>query len=104
MNDSQILSTFQDSTVRLPPAPAREVLVFDTCRAGVVLRAVLFVEVAVAVVALFDAEGAAAWVGRLALGTAGALPAVLLWLMARGPGRVSIDHLLSRRSTPARVG
>jgi two-component system sensor histidine kinase AlgZ len=92
MNDSQILSTFQDSTVRLPPAPAREVLVFDTCRAGVVLRAVLFVEVAVAVVALFDSEGAAAWVGRLALGTAGALPAVLLWLIAA----CALGRLLAR--------
>ena len=36
--------------------------------------------------------------------THGVWAAVLLWLMARGPGRVSLDHLLSRRSTPARVG
>jgi hypothetical protein len=49
MNDSQILSTFQD----LPPQPApgrgEDALVFDACHVGVILRAVLFVVAVVAV-------------------------------------------------------
>ena len=53
MNDSQILSTFQDR----PPQPAsgrgEHALVFDACHVGVILRAVLFVVAVVAVGAMF---------------------------------------------------
>ena len=65
MNDSQILSTFQES-----PALARarpRVLVFDACHVGVVLRAVLFVEVVMAVGAMFGAVDVSDWLLRLAL-------------------------------------
>jgi len=55
---------------------------FDVCQVGVVLRAVLFVEAVVAVLALFVATGPADWLAQMATLTGGALPAVLLWLVA----------------------
>ena len=78
MQEPQILSGFQP----LAAAPPRAALVFDACQAGVILRAVLFVEVSVAVAALFGAQSAWDWLARLALWTGGALPAVLVWLLA----------------------
>ena len=86
MKDSQILSVFQESTSQpldsesLPPAP--DSLVFDACRVGVVLRAVLFVEGVVGVVAMFGAADALQWLTRLSLVTGAALPATLVWLIA----------------------
>ena len=86
MKDTQILSTFQD----LPPAtapglsdsqPEKANLVFDACQTGVVLRAVLFVEVCVSVVVGFAAQNFTDWVVRLALVTGGTLPATLAWLL-----------------------
>lgn len=85
MQEPQILSGFPplDSATPPPPPPQpRTALVFDACQAGVILRAVLFVEVAVAVAALFGAQNAWDWLTRLALWTGGTLPAVLVWLLA----------------------
>ncbi len=98
MKDPQILSAFPDSTVESaggppatpaaarasarrggPPAPA---LVFDACHVGVVLRAVLAVEVAVGAGVMFGALGPLDWLGRWALASGGALPATLAWLLA----------------------
>jgi two-component system sensor histidine kinase AlgZ len=79
MNDSQILSTFQETPAR-PERPAR-VLVFDACHVGVVLRAVLFVEVVVAIGAMFAATSMQEWLLRLSLLSAAALPAALAWLV-----------------------
>ena len=61
------------------PSPS---LAFDTCHVGVVLRTVLLVEGAVAVVLLFTAQGFAAWVTSVALVTVGALSGTLAWLVA----------------------
>jgi two-component system sensor histidine kinase AlgZ len=82
MQETQILSSFD--ALADPDAPTRvpRALVFDACQVGVILRAVLFVELAVAVAALFGALGAGDWLTRLALWTGGALPAVLVWLLA----------------------
>ena len=77
MRDTQILSGFPETV----PAPREQVLVFDACQLGVVLRAVLFVEVCVAVAAMFGELGFTQWVLRLALATGGALPATLAWLL-----------------------
>ena len=81
MNDTQILSTLQE----LSPAPAAAVpapvLVFDACQVGVVLRAVLFVELALAVVVMFGTSNLMEWLARMSLVTGGALPAVLVWLV-----------------------
>ena len=71
-------------------------LLFDACQAGVILRAVLFVEVAVAVAALFGAQDGWDWLTRLALWTGGALPAVLVWLLAA----CSLKRPLSRLPPP----
>jgi two-component system sensor histidine kinase AlgZ len=55
--------------------------VFDACHVGVVLRAVLFVEVVVAVGLMFVRPMGWPWVLDLAAITAVALPAVLMWLL-----------------------
>jgi two-component system sensor histidine kinase AlgZ len=82
MKDSQILSAFQDqpaqATRQGAPAP---VLVFDACHVGVVLRAVLFVEIVMAVGAMFGAAGVMDWLLRVAVLSGAALPATLLWLI-----------------------
>jgi two-component system, LytTR family, sensor histidine kinase AlgZ len=83
MNDTQILSTFQElphSERPAHPAPG-VVLVFDACQMGVVLRAVLFVELAVAVAAMYSANTAWDWVLSFSLQTGAALPATLAWLI-----------------------
>ena len=60
------------------PAP---VLLFDACHSGVVLRSVLFVELVLAVAAMYGGAGFSQWAGLLALWTGAALPATLSWLL-----------------------
>lgn len=89
MKDSRILSSFQElpaaptppRQVPMPDAAGAPSRVFDTCQVGVVLRAVLFVQTVVAVVALFGASTWWDWLLQLALLTGAVLPAVLLWLL-----------------------
>lgn len=86
MKDTQILSAFQDLTPTggdqpAGAAPVARALVFDACQTGVVLRAVLFVEVCVGVGVAFFAFDAVDWVVRLAMVTGGALPGTLAWLL-----------------------
>jgi two-component system sensor histidine kinase AlgZ len=89
MKDSRILSAFQDFTQapgtlplsQMPELVRSRELVFDTCKVGVVLRAVLLVQAFVAVAALFGAHSLWAWGSQLALFTGAALPAVLAWLL-----------------------
>jgi len=54
---------------------------FDMCHSGVVLRAVLFVHVVLAIGVLFGATGFEPWLTQLALASGVALPGVLLWLV-----------------------
>jgi two-component system, LytTR family, sensor histidine kinase AlgZ len=61
------------------PAP---VLIFDACQVGVILRAVLFVQLVLVVGAMYGTAGPADWLARLALMTGAALPATLLWLIS----------------------
>jgi two-component system sensor histidine kinase AlgZ len=82
MKDSQILSTFQDSTASAAPPLLARPMVFDACHVGVVLRTVLFVEAVLGVSTMFGATTLIDWVNRLALLTGGALPATLVWLIA----------------------
>lgn len=82
MNDNQILSTFQELTPAVPAAQPAPVLVFDACHIGVVLRAVLFVEVSLAVVCMYGATSLWDWVARVALVTGAALPGTLAWLLS----------------------
>jgi two-component system, LytTR family, sensor histidine kinase AlgZ len=84
MKDSQILSSFRESalgTLEAMRPQAAQSLIFDACQIGVILRAVLFVEVVVAAGLLFGAHGAMDWFTRTALVTAAALPATLAWLV-----------------------
>ncbi len=82
MNDSQILSTFQDGARRSAPPRSDDVLVFDACHVGVILRAVLFVVAVVAVGVMFGTASPFEWLSRASLVTGGALPATLAWLVA----------------------
>lgn len=92
MKDTQILSTFHDLAAELPPQRSAEVLVFDACQVGVVLRTVLFVEAVVGVGAMFGASSTLEWLTRWSLLTGGALPACLLWLVVA----CSLKRLLAR--------
>ncbi|MFM2275526.1 MAG: hypothetical protein RL211_1398 [Pseudomonadota bacterium] len=76
------------------------VLVFDACHVGVVLRAVLFVEVVVAVGAMFGSGSLAMWVTRVSLFTGGALPSTLIWLVVA----CSLKRVLARVPTAVQYG
>ena len=98
MHETQILSTLPGVPPPARAAPGRApVLVFDACDLGVVLRAVLFVELVLAVGAMFGAPAPFEWLARVALLTGGALPATLAWLVAA----CSAKRLLAR--LPVRV-
>ncbi len=99
MKDTQILSAFHELTPSgiEPPVvtePAEQVLVFDACQTGVVLRAVLFVELCVGVGVAFLAVDWVDWVVRLAMVTGGALPATLAWLLLACMGKRLLARLV----------
>ncbi|WP_245587285.1 sensor histidine kinase [Comamonas composti] len=73
---------------RTPP------LVFDACNAGVVLRAVLFVQAVVSTAAMFGAESPPQWLLLTAWLTSASLPGTLAWLMAA----CGLKHALQRMS------
>ncbi|MDD3787036.1 MAG: sensor histidine kinase, partial [Hydrogenophaga sp.] len=90
MKDSRILSSYAElypgSGAR--PAPGRpeavprmHPYVFDTCQSGVVLRAVLFVQIIVMVASLFETSGWRTWSAYAATLTGAALPGLLVWLL-----------------------
>ena len=104
MQDSQILSVFQE----LPAVPARREepaqLIFDACHVGVVLRAVAFVEVVVAVGAMFGAADWLDWLARVALLTGGALPAAMAWLIAACAAKHRLQRLRPAAQWSVAVG
>ncbi|MGE4242005.1 sensor histidine kinase [Ramlibacter sp.] len=83
MDDSQILSAFQDLPGRTGPRPVRgaRALVFDACHVGVVLRAVIFVLAVVGVAGMYGAETVVDWLGRASVLSGAAVPATLAWLL-----------------------
>ena len=81
MKDTEILSTFHEQDPQAAPAARGRALVFDACHVGVVLRAVLFVEVVMAVGAMFGASNVLDWLLWLSVLTGAALPATLVWLI-----------------------
>lgn len=98
MNDSQLLSAFQELT--RPPVPSRaprRALVFDACQLGVVLRALLFAEAVMAVGSMYGGGGLVGWVERMAYLSGAALPGTLGWLLAA----CSLKKLLARLPGPA---
>ena len=77
--DSQLSSGY--SSGRLPGASTAVARpVFDLCHVGVVLRAVLFVELTLALGILYEVNEVSAMLLPLALASATALPGLLLWL------------------------
>lgn len=56
-------------------------LMFDACHSGVMLRALLLVELPLAFIVLFTTTSLHDWLGRFALLTGVSMPAVLLWLL-----------------------
>jgi len=84
MRNPSILSATPDpaTPVRARAPNSARSAAFDVCQVGVVLRAVLFVEAALAVASLFVAAAPPEWLGVFATLTGGALPATLLWLVA----------------------
>ena len=100
MQNKQILSTqpleLETAPARpRPRAPVQRALVFDACHVGVVLRAVLFVEIVRGVGAMYGASTLLEWRARVSLLTGGALPATLVWLIAA----CSLKTLLQRLGT-----
>ena len=99
MKDSQILSGFQDAL----SAPAIELVtiayVFDACQVGVVLRALLLVELVLALGVMFVSDSFIHWAGQWSLLTAGALPALLAWLLVV----CVLKRWLARLSGPLQV-
>lgn len=84
-----LASTFGESTLlgSLSPADSLRPVaplaggIFDACHVGVVLRAVLFVECVLAVMAMFGTDNPLDWLLRFSLMTGGVLPATLGWLV-----------------------
>ena len=82
MQDSQILSSFQDLTPPRPVSAPQAGPIFDACQVGVALRAVLFVEAVMAVAAMYGTSSLFDWMVRLGLLTGSALPGTVVWLVA----------------------
>lgn len=81
MKDTEILSTFDELEPEVAQRKAGRALVFDACQAGVVLRAVLYVEAVLAIGVMFPSQDVLDWLLRLSALTAAALPATLVWLI-----------------------
>ncbi len=99
MQDTEILSAFHELEPPQAPATLAQALVFDACHVGVVLRAVLYVEVVVSVGAMFGAVSFVDWLARMSLLTAAALPGTLVWLIVA----CSLKNLLAHLPTHTQV-
>jgi two-component system sensor histidine kinase AlgZ len=77
-----------------PNSPlASRASIFDACQVGVVLRAVLFVELVASVAAMFGVNHIGEWLLRFALLTGGMLPATLAWLIAACALKTRLNRL-----------
>ena len=100
MQDSQILSTFQELAPPRPGPALRAAPLFDACQVGVALRAVLFVEAVMAVGAMYGTASPYEWLVRLGLLTGSALPATVFWLVVA----CLLKRPLARLPRPAQYG
>lgn len=100
MKDTQILSAFHELPAEPGPRSLPTAPLYDACQVGVALRAVLFVEAAVAVGALFGTDHPLDWLLRLALLTGSALPATVFWLVVA----CLLKRPLARLPRPAQYG
>ena len=86
MHKTEILSSPSTSAQTMPETTPQTlqhgpVLIFDACHLGVVLRAVLGVEIALALAAMYASPNAWEWLLNMALLTSGGLPGTLVWLL-----------------------
>ncbi len=96
MKDLQILSTLRRrASDRIWPDDGTRLL-FDTCRVGEVLRAVLLVQAVTVVASLYWQVSWAQWLLRYSILTGATLPATLAWLISA----CALKKLLARM-TPA---
>ncbi len=101
MHKPQILSSqlptdeYSEATTPQPSA-ALPVLIFDACHLGVVLRAVLGVELTLAIAALYTSHNAWDWLMHTAWLTSGGLPGTLVWLLLA----CSLKRVLHRMDSP----
>ena len=103
--ESTLLGSLSPAEPVRAPAPLAEGgIFFDACRVGVVLRAVLFVEGVLGVVAMFGAETPIAWLLRFSLLTGGALPATLGWLLLGCLLKSRLNRLPVRQQWAAGLG
>ena len=94
MKDSEILSTFHELEALRDTVQPPRALIFDACQLGVLLRAVLFVELVMAIGAMYGMSSMVDWVLRLAILTGAALPGILVWMVVA----CACKHVLSRLS------
>ncbi len=99
MKDAEILSTFLELDPAAHKAAEAAPLVFDACHIGVVLRAVLFVQLVMGVGAMFAAASVPNWLIHMALLTGVALPATLVWLIVA----CGLKNLLARLSAQGQL-
>ncbi|MBC5781948.1 histidine kinase [Ramlibacter sp. USB13] len=81
MDDSQLLSAFQELSRPEATAKPRPRMAFDVCQTGVVLRVVLFVEGVLAVAAVFGSGSVTEWLQRFAVTSGAAVPVTAGWLL-----------------------
>ncbi len=91
MEKSQILNPPSILAQTLEPV-ARPQRVFDTCRVGIVLRAVLGLEAVAGSFTLFGAQDFWAWFFALSSITVGMVPAALLWLLTVCALKNRLEH------------
>ena len=102
--ESTLLGDYEPVDGHALPPRAERVGIFDVCQVGVVLRAVLFVEVIAAVGAIYGAAQPVEWLLRFSLLTGGVLPATLVWLVATCGLKTHLSRLAPRMQWLAGMG
>lgn len=93
---SQLPSSETSAATTPQPGAALPVLIFDACHLGVVLRAVLGVEITLAIAALYTSPNVGEWLLHSAWLTSGGLPGTLVWLLLA----CSLKRVLHRMDGP----
>lgn len=93
---SQLPSSETSAATTPQPSAALPVLIFDACHLGVVLRAVLGVEITLAIAALYTSPNVGEWLLHSAWLTSGGLPGTLVWLLLA----CSLKRVLHRMDGP----
>ncbi|MFI0545911.1 MAG: sensor histidine kinase [Brachymonas sp.] len=91
MNKAQILNPHSVLAQALEPAPRPE-RIFDTCKVGIVLRAVLGLEAVAGSLMLFGAQDFWSWFFDVSSLTVGMMPAALLWLLTVCAMKNRLEH------------